>query len=133
MTYKNLNIIIIIFIISLIYSYPNIYGEDPAIIIKNYQITKEEINNSIKDSNIKIKSIKYTDKELIMRFFSTEEQFIIFEKIKNIKNIDAYQNILNSEKTKYFEKINAYPMKLGLDLRGGVHLVTKINTKHKIP
>ncbi|CAB3976311.1 protein translocase subunit SecD [Candidatus Azoamicus ciliaticola] len=132
MTYKKLNIIIIIFIISLIYSYPNIYGEDPAIIIKNYQITKEEINENIKNSNIKIKSIKYTNKELIIRFFSTEEQFLMFEKIKNIKNIDAYQNILNSEKIKYFEKINAYPMKLGLDLRGGVHLVTKINTKQTI-
>lgn len=132
MTYKKLNIIIIIFIISLIYSYPNIYGEDPAIIIKNYQITQEEINNSIKNSNVKIKSTKYTDKELIIRFFSTEDQFLTFEKIKNIKNIDAYQNILNSEKTKYFEKINAYPMKLGLDLRGGVHLVTKINTKQPI-
>lgn len=132
MTYKNLTIIIIIFLISLIYSYPNIYGEDPAIIIKNYHITKEEINENIKKSNIKIKSLKYTDKELIMRFFSTEEQFLMFEKIKNIKNIDTYQNILNSEKTKYLEKINAYPMKLGLDLRGGVHLVTKINTKQTI-
>jgi preprotein translocase subunit SecD len=132
MTYKNLTIIITIFIISLIYSYPNIYGEDPAIIIKNYQITKEEINENIKNSNIKIKSLKYTDKELIIRFFSTEEQFLMFEKIKNIKNIDTYQNILNSEKTKYLEKINAYPMKLGLDLRGGVHLVTKINTKQTI-
>ena len=105
MTYKNLTIIIIIFLISLIYSYPNIYGEDPAIIIKNYHITKEEINENIKKSNIKIKSLKYTDKELIIRFFSTEEQFLMFEKIKNIKNIDTYQNILNSEKTKYLEKI----------------------------
>lgn len=133
MKYKKLNItIIIIFIISLIYSYPNIYGEDPAIIIKKNLTIEEDLNKIIKNTNNKIKSLKYNDKEIIIRFSSTEDQFLIFEKIKKIKNIDAYQNIINSEKTKLFEKINAYPMKLGLDLRGGVHLVTKINTKQII-
>ncbi|HIH2762813.1 MAG TPA: protein translocase subunit SecD [Candidatus Azoamicus sp.] len=133
MKYKKLNIaIIIIFIISLIYSYPNIYGEDPAIIIKKDLKIETDLNNIIKNTNTKIKSLKYTDKEIIIRFFSTEDQFLVFEKIKKITNINAYQNILNSEKTIFFEKINAYPMKLGLDLRGGVHLVTKINTKQII-
>lgn len=133
MKYKKLNItIIIIFILSLIYSYPNIYGENPAIIIKKDLAIEENLNNVIKNNTDKIKSLKYNDKEIIVRFSSTEDQFLIFEKIKKIKNIDAYQNIINSEKTKLFEKINAYPMKLGLDLRGGVHLVTKINTKQII-
>lgn len=133
MKYKKLNItIIIIFILSLIYSYPNIYGENPAIIIKKDLTIEEDLNKVIKNNTDRIKSLKYNDKEIIIRFSSTEDQFLIFEKIKNIKNIDAYQNIINSEKTKLFEKINAYPMKLGLDLRGGVHLVTKINTKQII-
>ncbi|MEO5354734.1 MAG: protein translocase subunit SecD [Magnetococcus sp. XQGC-1] len=133
MKYKKLNItIIIIFILSLIYSYPNIYGENPAIIIKKDLTIEENLNTVIKNNTDKIKSLKYNDKEIIVRFSSTEDQFLIFEKIKKIKNIDAYQNIINSEKTKLFEKINAYPMKLGLDLRGGVHLVTKINTKQII-
>lgn len=133
MKYKKLNIaIIIIFIISLIYSYPNIYGEDPAIIIKKDIKIEADLNNIIKNTNNKIKSLKYNDKEIIIRLFSTEDQFLLFEKIKKITHINAYQNILNSEKTNFFEKINAYPMKLGLDLRGGVHLVTKINTKQII-
>lgn len=127
MKYKKINIIIIIiFMLSIIYAYPNIHGEDPAIIIKDIN-KNQEIEHAIQ--NAKIKSLNYMNNDLIIRFFSTEEQFNVFEKIKQIKNINAYQNILTSEKTKYLEKIKAYPMKLGLDLRGGVHLVTKTNTE----
>jgi preprotein translocase subunit SecD len=133
MKFKKINIfVIIIFIISIIYSYPNIYGEDPSIILKNNKTIENDIKSIIENTDVKIKSIAYKNDDLTLRFFSTEDQFKLFEQLKQIKDIYAYQNILNSEKIKYFEKIKAYPMKLGLDLRGGVHIIAKINTKQTI-
>lgn len=132
MIYKKINIIIFIaLIISIIYAYPNMYGEDPAItiLIKN-EITEQLIKNEI--TGLNIKSIRNNNKEIIIRFSSTEDQFITFEKLNKIKDINISQNILNSEKTMFLEKIKAYPMKLGLDLRGGIHLVIKANNKHVV-
>lgn len=124
-------IIILVFLISIIYSYPNIYGEDPAIIIKTQDKTTEnKIDDIIEKLNIRIKSLTKTNLTTIIRFESTEDQFNAFEILKQNQSdlISISQNIIHSEKINYLEKIKAYPMKLGLDLRGGVHIVIKINT-----
>lgn len=134
-----LTLIVLIFLLSIIYAYPNIYGEDPAIIItKNTNITNNnliaKIKSTLKDHNIKYKSINQKNNNLAIRFFSTETQFNTYELIKNTKeNITHISlNILNSESIDFLEKIYAFPMKLGLDLRGGVHLLIKVNTKKHI-
>ena len=138
---KNKTIIIIcIFIFSVIYTYPNIQGEDPAIIInkKLDNVNNDLVNyihKNFEEHNIKAKSLTLKSKNnLIIRFASTEEQFTAHEFLKNItdETLDISLNILNSSSSYLFEKINAYPMKLGLDLRGGVHLLIKVNTKTNI-
>lgn len=133
LNYK-LTLIILIFILSVIYAYPNIYGEDPAIII-NIKNQKNDITTEIKNflntQNIRYKSINNINEIIYIRFFSTESQFNTYELIKTHKEkiTTLSLNILNSESIKFLEKIYAFPMKLGLDLRGGVHLVIKINTQ----
>lgn len=122
--------ILIIFILSIVYSYPNLFGEDPVIIIENKTIENEKfINEKIENKLLKIKSYDIEDKHMILRFSSTEEQFNAFSILKSNENLKIHQNIIPSNKIKLLEKINAYPMKFGLDLRGGVHLVMQINTK----
>ncbi len=128
-TNKTSIIILIIFILSIIYAYPNLYGEDPAIIIKNNTQTNVLNKKYIEELNIKTKKITHNNLTTTLRFKSTDEQFNAFEKLKDVlENTDISQNIVPSDKIKYLEKIKAYPMKLGLDLRGGVHIVAKINT-----
>jgi len=122
--------------------YPNFYGEDPVIIItKNTDTINNDfiksINKNFNENNIKKKSLIFDSKnKLIIRFFSTEDQFTAYEllKTKVNKNIDMNLslNILNSLPANFFEMIKAYPMKLGLDLRGGVHLLVKVITKNNI-
>lgn len=132
---KNYIIILIILIISIIYSYPNIYGENPAILIKvANNVAKEKINEKIKELTIPIKKITTKKSEIILRFKTTNDQFNAFDNLK--KYSDDYtiitQNIIKSEKIEWLDKIKAYPMKLGLDLRGGIHIITKINTQQII-
>lgn len=134
-------IIILILILSAIYTFPNIMGEDNAIIINNdkFIINEKEINelNSIlKTNNINYKSIFTNDKkELVITFKNTTDQLTCFEilneKIKG-KNINNTLQIIQQEKYEYLKTIGANPMKLGLDLRGGIHLTTKINTQKYI-
>ena len=126
-------IIIIILIISLIYTIPNLYGEDPVIIINSKtNINKTIITNIIKKYNIKSFNCK-DSKTYIIRFNDTETQFSCLEKIKTISNdIQCYLNLLQADKFLFLEKIGAYHIKLELDLRGEVNILIKINTKNNI-
>jgi len=135
--YKHI-IIIIIFLISIIYSFPNLYGEDPVLIINskdkiNNNITSN-INNIIKENNIETKTTKLINENtFIIRFYDIETQFQCLEKIKEISNnLNCYLNLLPSDNFSFLEKIGAYPMKLGLDLRGGVHLLISVNSESHI-
>ncbi len=136
--YKNI-IIIIIFLISILYSFPNFINEDPIIQISTKndysKININEINNIIKDKNLKIKNLESKDhNNIIIRFNSTESQLSAFEilKLKIENNYNISLNIIPSKEIPILEKIGANPMKLGLDLRGGVYILLDINTKNFI-
>ncbi|HFL8819368.1 MAG TPA: protein translocase subunit SecD [Candidatus Azoamicus sp. OHIO2] len=130
-------IIVFMFFISILYSYPNVYGETPALIIKSEKNIDKKFIDSLayilnkKDINIKSMIIDSSN-NLVITFFSTEDQFSVYEllKLKNIP-VDLALNILNSN-SKFFEIIKAYPMKLGLDLRGGVHFLLKVNSSNSV-
>lgn len=123
----------LILFVSLLYSYPNLYGETPALLIKSDKIIDEQfinvVNKFFDSKNIKSKSIKLEDKtKLIIKFFSTEDQFSAYELFKAKKiPVSLSLNILNNN-VKFFEIIKSWPMKLGLDLRGGVHFLLKVNS-----
>ena len=130
--------ILVVFFISIIYAAPNIYGEDPSIILNSHKEINSnfviKINNDFIKKKIISKSIKIEEKNvLIIRFATTVDQFNAYEIIKK-KKLPAVisLNILNSNKLKLFQYINSKPMKMGLDLRGGVHLLIKINTYENI-
>lgn len=137
--YKQILIIIFIFVFSLLYSLPNFYGEDPVVVVKNdffkfNNISLDDVFSKLKINSSIIKSKKYDKNELIIRFFSTEDQFNFYTNFRNIfhSNSSISLNILNSTSNIIFEKIGAFPMKLGLDLRGGVCLLIKVNVKSNI-
>ena len=133
MNTKNI-LIVIIFIISIIYALPNLYGEDPVVIISNINEFKnndiDEIKNILKSNNINNKSLKLNNENtIVIRFQSYDEQLKFFEIFKNAKSekLNISLNIMQSDNYILFEKIFAKPMKLGLDLRGGVQLTIKAN------
>lgn len=131
---KKIFFIFIFFIFSIIYSLQNIYGESPSVIIKSEKQIDEKFLNKLKNvcykNNIIIKSILIDNNLLVLKFNSTNDQFFIYEFLKNLNMpINLSLNILNNN-IKFFEIIKAYPMKLGLDLRGGVHFSLKVYTQY---
>lgn len=133
MNIKNITIIIAL-LIATIYALPNLYGEDPVIIISNQEKIKQDdlkqIKNILESNNIINKSLDLKDDNtIIIRFKTYDEQLKFFETYKNNKqeNINISLNIMQTKNYILFEKIYAKPMKLGLDLRGGVQLTIKVN------
>jgi len=130
-------------IVAIIYAIPNLYGEDPAIQIskKDQQEllqNQNEIPPSLLLGNLKADlnqqdidylSIKAQGSDFLVRFKDTEDQL----KAQNIIQTTLGNNYtialnLAPRTPAWLQAINAHPMKLGLDLRGGIHFLLQVKT-----
>ena len=127
-TKTKLFLVTIIFIAAIIYSLPNFYGEKPAIQIKSSSITDPQKNIKLAlDKEINDYKILTNTNKIIVEFNSINDQSkaksILEEKIPNIKIALDLQNQTPS----WLQNFNANPMRLGLDLRGGVHFLLNVD------
>jgi len=130
-------LLVTVIILGSIYALPNLYGEDPSVLIslRNNNIdeaAQDRIEELLKQSSIQYQSIEPFQGKLLVRFDSEENQLSAADKIKNIelfkKNHD-YTIALNLAPATpaWLQSLNASPMYLGLDLRGGVHFLMEVD------
>jgi len=124
-------------ILSGIYALPNIYGEDPSVMVslRNDAVptqTMEKIKSSLDKKQLQYKSINIKKGKLLVRFSDTEVQLTAADAIKNIPLIKKNRNYtvalnLAPATPKWLQAMKASPMYLGLDLRGGVHFLMEVD------
>lgn len=124
-----------ILLVGFVYAIPNVYGEDPAVQISGLkgQIINAEttaaVTQLLKDASLPPKSIAI-EKEgaLLVRFSNSESQLKAKDVIKKALN-ENYSVALNLAPVTphWLSAIGAKPMKLGLDLRGGVHFLMEVD------
>lgn len=118
----------------LLYALPNLYGEDPAVQISGGRGieatigTLDQVQEVLKTNNIEIKSSSFADKSILVRFNATEVQLHAREVLETALG-DKYVVALNLAPVtpRWLQAIGAEPMKLGLDLRGGVHFLLEVD------
>ena len=128
-------IISVAVILGLVYTIPNFYGEVPAVQISNPH-TATAIDTSILSSietNLTSNDLApigevFDGKTLKLKFNDTDSQLKARDIIQKQLG-DNYIVALNlvSRSPSFLSKINAAPMFLGLDLRGGVHLLLEVD------
>ncbi|MDA6066746.1 protein translocase subunit SecD [Idiomarina abyssalis] len=131
--WKNLLVIFIVLVAAL-YALPNIYGEDPAVQVsanRNATIdtsTMDRVKSSLENVGIQAKSIALEEEQLLVRLNSDDEQLKARETILDSLG-DNYIVALNLAPAtpEWLKSVGAQPMKLGLDLRGGVHFLMEID------
>ena len=136
MSKRNIALIMLL-ILSFLYFIPNFFGEVPSIEIslknKELRISNENISkikNIFEKEDINgIKDIEFSNKKIVVKFNTSENQIIAKEKFSKIfdDNFIVALN-LNEMTPKILKSIGAHPMKLGLDLRGGVHFLFHVDT-----
>ena len=126
-------LLIVVLLFASIFALPNLYGEDPAVQISHR--TKSLINEdklaieqTIQSKDIILKSAELTQGRLLVRFNDTETQLIAAEALKEALG-KQYLIALNLAPATpdWLRAINAAPMYLGLDLRGGVHFLMEVD------
>lgn len=129
--WKNL-LIIGIFLISLIYSLPNLYGEDPSVQVSSTNaLTQDQANKieaAIKGSGVSAKAFEFKDGRILARFANTDDQLKIADLLRDQMGSEATVALNLAPTTpKWLQAIGADAMYLGLDLRGGVHFLLEVD------
>jgi preprotein translocase subunit SecD len=127
-------LIICIAVVGVIYALPNLYGEDPAVQISGTR--KAEVDESVvrtvtgalQQAGIEVKGTGLEEGRILVRFDDTETQLQAVDYVKATLGND-YVVALNLAPTTpaWLQALNALPMYLGLDLRGGVHFLLEVD------
>ena len=132
--------ILIIVFISIAFALPNIFSADPAIQISGQsgemeinQSVMDDITTALKDADIDYFGTKVDGETGILRLTDIDQQLYAKQVIQKKLGLE-YVVALNLAPTtpEWLTRFGASPMKLGLDLRGGVHFLLEVNTDEAI-
>lgn len=126
--------LIVVILVGLLYALPNIYGEDPAVQITGArgvaasETTLDQVRSVLEKDNIASKSIALENGAILARFKDPDVQLRAREALMAELG-DKYVVALNLAPATpaWLAMLNAEPMKLGLDLRGGVHFLMEVD------
>ena len=117
-----------------LYALPNIYGEDHAVQISAESTAPvdaallDQVQTILKEQNIATKSIALENNQVLVRLADNDTQSRAQEAL-DIALSDDYIAAMNlaAATPDWLKSLGASPMKLGLDLRGGVYFLMEVD------
>ncbi len=134
-------LLILIIAIGVIYAAPNLYGEDPAVQISHRVNLVDEaelgqVRGLLDSESVAYRSIEIEGDNILVRFDSEDEQLRAASRIRDILDrVDKRYGValnLAPATPEWLDSLNALPMYLGLDLRGGVHFLMEVDMEAAI-
>ena len=132
---------LILFILGfgIVYSLPNLYSPDPAVQVSYTSSSQtadiflaDRIKDIVQDQDLNTK-IELENDYVLVRTDTYQNQLKLKELLsKNLVNDVVIALNLAPTTPKWLMDIGANPMKLGLDLRGGVHFLMQVDTESAI-
>ncbi|MER2491101.1 protein translocase subunit SecD [Catenovulum sediminis] len=128
--------LLVLFIVAtgFLYALPNLYGEDPAIQISatrggDVELSQlDSVRSALDEQNIEYRSASIENNQIQIRFKDTDEQLeardIAMQTLGS--NFIVALNLMPAQ-PQWLEDVGGSPMKLGLDLRGGVHFLMEVD------
>lgn len=121
-----------------IYALPNLYGEDPSVQISHRsqpfnEGDRESVEKVLSAGSIAFKQVELVDNKILVRLFDEQIQLKAADALK--KSLDKQHLIalnLAPATPDWLRSLNASPMYLGLDLRGGIHFLMEVDMESAI-
>ncbi|MBG6076814.1 protein translocase subunit SecD [Polaromonas sp. CG_9.11] len=133
-------IMAVMLLIAALYTLPNFFGEAPAVQVSSSKstakvdtVTLARVEQALKDASITANAITMEAGSIKARFNDTDTQLKAKDAIQKALAPDpanpVYVVALNllSRSPAWLTSLNANPMYLGLDLRGGVHFMLQVD------
>jgi len=134
-------LLLLIIVIGAVYAAPNLYGEDPALQISHRVNLIDEaelgnISSLLENESVDYRSVELDGNNILVRFDSEEKQLRAADQVREalFANDRRYSIALNLAPATpdWLTGLNALPMYLGLDLRGGVHFLMEVDMESAI-
>ncbi|MGA8786805.1 MAG: protein translocase subunit SecD [Polaromonas sp.] len=133
-------IMVVVLLIAALYTLPNFFGEAPAVQVSSSKATVKvdtttlaKVEQTLKEAGITSDAITLEAASIKARFGDTDTQLKAKDAIQKALTPDAadpaYVVALNllSRSPAWLTSLHAFPMYLGLDLRGGVHFMLQVD------
>ncbi|WP_046004308.1 protein translocase subunit SecD [Pseudoalteromonas rubra] len=127
-------LVLAVLAVGILYATPNLYGRDPAIQVSGTKGTNadlsvlDQVNKTLKDNNLTVKSTALEDGQVLIRFTNVEDQLKAQDLLRNTLSDDYISAInMSPAQPEWLKNLGANPMKLGLDLSGGVHFTMEVD------
>ncbi len=138
-------IIVITLLVAVIYTLPNLFGESPAVQVSAAKVTTKvdaatlsKVEEALKGVGVTANRVTQEGTSVLARFDTPDDQLKAKDAIERAVNPNAaepgYVVALNlvSRSPAWLASLNAKPMYLGLDLRGGVHFMLQVDMRAAI-
>lgn len=126
--------VVLVIAIGCFYAVPNLFGEDHAVQVvatRGAEVTastQARVNELLASKGIAVKRSELEKGQLLVRVQSADQQLLAKEVIAEALG-DKFTVALNLAPAtpQWLESMGGSPMKLGLDLRGGVHFLMEVD------
>ena len=128
-------LILVVLVVGSIYALPNLYPTQPSIQVAYTDSTMsadqsllDELKDILKDSNTKYEDIFLRENKIVIKFDDFDTQLsskTILQ--KNLLDRVIIALFLEPSTPMWLKNIGANPVKLGLDLSGGVHFLLEVD------
>jgi len=120
----------------LVYALPNLFPEDPALQISSATPQpidaglQARVETILKEGKLSLKSAQTDTEKLLFRFDDPDTQLTAFSLVQEALGSNYITALHLAPATPdWLRSLNALPMYLGLDLRGGVHFLLEVDMK----
>lgn len=133
-------VILIALVVGVIYTLPNFFGEAPAVQVSAVKVgvkvdssTQARVEEALKTAGLMADAVTLDGNSVKARFNNSESQLRAKDAIQKALIPDpanaSYVVALNllSRSPTWLTSLRAFPMYLGLDLRGGVHFMLQVD------
>ncbi len=131
--WKNLLVVLVLFLGGL-YALPNLFGQDPVIEISGVrgasigENLQADLKQALATAGLQVKRFDHSEDKLRIRFRRPEDQLSAQDVIAKILPLDyAYALALSPDVPDWLSVLGGKPMNLGLDLRGGIHVLIDVD------
>jgi preprotein translocase subunit SecD len=138
-------VIAIAVMFGLIYTLPNFFGESPAVQVSSAKATVKvdaavlgRVEQALAAAKVSHTGVQLDGPSIKVRLPNTDTQLQAKDVIARALNPDAAEPVyvvalnLLTASPQWLTRLQALPMYLGLDLRGGVHFLLQVDTKQAL-
>jgi preprotein translocase subunit SecD len=122
-----------------LYALPNLYGEDHAVQISasgDAEVTQslvQTVEAALQSNNVQVKRVEFENDQILVRLPDSDTQLLVRELLdKELDDNYVVAMNLAPDTPAWLEELGGKPIKLGLDLRGGVHFLMEVDMNSAI-